>query len=281
MRKKILLISKRILPVIVILLVLNSFIFEIFFPKVNNYEISFDNLPEEFDGFKILVLADIHYRRIYTTRWLESFVKKVNSIDKDAVVMVGDYIEYILWDHEVKKIWSYFDQIKAPHGVYMVMGNHEYYGNDVLNLRILAQNGLSVRYDHSSIKKGEDTIAIGGGGDYYFEDPGFDKAFKNVPDDVFKIMLTHNPDTTMLDHTQKIDLFICGHTHGGQVVIPFINYSPLVPVKHKAFTFGLKETSRNEKVFISKGIGWTRFPIRFNCRSEYAVITLRKGGNKE
>ena len=82
-----------------------------------------------------------------------------------------------------------------------------------------------------------------------------------------------NPDTCDTDFSARIDLMISGHTHGGQVDIPFIG-TPVLPVRNKNYSSGLKQSPRGTGVFISRGIGWSVYPVRFNCFPEIAVLEL-------
>jgi uncharacterized protein len=94
-----------------------------------------------------------------------------------------------------------------------------------------------------------------------------------IPKDDCRIVLAHNPDSADTIQESKPDLVISGHTHGGQVNIPFIG-TPVLPVKNKNYSFGLKRSIDNIPVFISRGIGWAIYPVRFNCYPEIAVLTL-------
>ena len=96
---------------------------------------------------------------------------------------------------------------------------------------------------------------------------------KDIPKSDCRIVLAHNPDTADTDFLSRVDLMISGHTHGGQVNIPFIG-TPILPVRNKNYSCGLKTSLRGIKVFISRGIGWAIYPIRFNCFPEIAVLEL-------
>ena len=89
-------------------------------------------------------------------------------------------------------------------------------------------------------------------------------------------MLAHNPDTADSFFTSRVDLMISGHTHGGQVVLPFIG-APILPVANKTYSSGLKQSPKGQNVFISKGLGWAIAPVRFNCFPEIAVLELVRG----
>jgi predicted MPP superfamily phosphohydrolase len=101
----------------------------------------------------------------------------------------------------------------------------------------------------------------------------FDDILNKVPEDDCRIVLAHNPDSADTNFSERIDLMICGHTHGGQVNIPFYG-TPVLPVKNKNYNFGLKTSSKGQPIFISKGLGWAIYPVRFNCFPEIAVLEL-------
>jgi hypothetical protein len=140
----------------------------------------------------------------------------------------------------------------------------------------LKESGFSVRHSRAIIRKGSSAIAIAGAGDFYEDTAGLDTALKNIPVPMFRIVLAHNPDTADLPRRERVDLFLCGHTHGGQVRVPLIDRAIILPVENRDYDAGIKTTARNERIFISRGIGWAIMPVRFNCVPEIAIITLLK-----
>ncbi|NQU39869.1 MAG: hypothetical protein HQ523_07955 [Lentisphaerae bacterium] len=94
-----------------------------------------------------------------------------------------------------------------------------------------------------------------------------------MPESDCRIVLAHNPDTADTSFSSRVDLMLSGHTHGGQVRIPFIG-PPVLPVRNKNYSSGLKSSLRGATVFISRGIGWAILPVRFNCFPEIAVLEL-------
>ena len=100
-----------------------------------------------------------------------------------------------------------------------------------------------------------------------------DELCAGVPEDECRILLAHNPDTADTDYTTRVDLILSGHTHGGQVVLPFVG-PPVLPVRNRAYGSGLVRSPRGTPVFISRGIGWAVYPVRFNCLPEIAVLEL-------
>ena len=86
-------------------------------------------------------------------------------------------------------------------------------------------------------------------------------------------MLAHNPDSADLFFKARMDLMLAGHTHGGQVKIPFWG-TPVLPVQNTNYASGLAESTKGHPVFISSGIGWSIYPVRFNCFPEISVLEL-------
>lgn len=86
-------------------------------------------------------------------------------------------------------------------------------------------------------------------------------------------MLVHNPDSADTVYRGHIDLILAGHTPGGQVRLPFLG-APVLPVHNKTYDSGLLRTRKGQSMFISRGIGWAMYPVRFNCPPEIAVLEL-------
>ncbi len=117
---------------------------------------------------------------------------------------------------------------------------------------------------------------IAGAGDLWEDHKDLDEILRPIPEGDCRIVLAHNPDTADTSFNSRVDLFLSGHTHGGQVRIPFAG-PPILPVRNKAYSSGLINSPRGTPVFISRGIGWAIFPIRINCFPEIAVLELVPG----
>jgi predicted MPP superfamily phosphohydrolase len=145
-------------------------------------------------------------------------------------------------------------------------------GDTDRSLYWLKKSGQSLRHRSVSIKKGSSYIWIGGAGDYWEDEIGIDRAFEGVPKQECKILLAHNPDSIDTNYETRLDLTIAGHTHGGQVNIPFFG-TPVLPVINKAYSSGLIRTNK-KNIYISRGLGWAIIPVRFNCFPEISVLRL-------
>lgn len=251
------------------------FFIERYLLQINTYNIPVPNLPEEFINFKMVQLADLHYGNLMPKIFIERIINKANSLEGDAIVCTGDYVlnrNYA--PRDIETVWSLLKRLKAESGVYSILGNHDHWANSNKSLELLEDSGQNIRHKSVAIEKNGERIWIGGAGDLWEDDIGVDKAFKEVPSKECKILLAHNPDTADCNFDTRVDLMISGHTHGGQVILPFIG-APVLPVKNKNFSSGFIR-SQNTNIFISKGIGWAVVPIRFNCRPEIAVLNFKK-----
>jgi predicted MPP superfamily phosphohydrolase len=99
-----------------------------------------------------------------------------------------------------------------------------------------------------------------------------DQAFAGTKENDCRILLSHNPDSVDTPFKTPLALVMSGHTHGGQVRLPFYG-PPVLPVENKHYSSGLIDTPKT-KLFISRGIGWAIYPVRFNCYPEIAVLEL-------
>ncbi len=251
------------------------FFIERYLVQINEYNIPVNNLPNEFIDFKIVQLTDLHYGRLMPKIFIEQIINKANSLEGDSIVCTGDYVlnKDNASDH-IETVWSLLNRLQAKSGVYSVLGNHDHWTDFNKSLESLKNSGQDIRHKSAALEKNGERIWIGGAGDLWEDDSGIDKAFEKVPNEECKILLAHNPDTADIRYNTRVDLMISGHTHGGQVNIPFLG-APVLPVKNKRYSSGFIR-SQNTDIFISRGIGWAIIPIRFNCYPEIAVLNLKK-----
>ena len=232
--------------------------------EVNTYRIPVPNLPLSFNGFTIVQLTDLHHGFGIPISVIDRVIHQVNLIEKDAIVCTGDYIHGGDGLGAIDTVWSRLMTLKARNGVYSVLGNHDHMWNNAdHSISCLEKSGQNVRHKAASISRGGEKLWIGGSGDMWYDTLGIDEAFKNTPPGDCKILLSHRPDAADTEFETKVDLMLCGHTHGGQIAIP--------PFSNRLS--GL-QTIAGMSVYISRGIGWHIAPIRINCAPEISVLKL-------
>ena len=242
--------------------------------RVNRYRIGLSDLPPSFSGFTIAHLTDLHFGTLVSESFIEGVISKTNQLKTDIIVCTGDYVHDKNTAEEIDRVWPLLSMLQARDGVYSVLGNHDHWADTARSIYWLERTGQNIRHTCRSITRGNERIWIGGAGDYWEDDLGIETAFSHSPGDEFRILLTHNPDSIDTNFATRISLVLSGHTHGGQVRIPFYG-APVLPVANKRYSSGLITTDTTT-LFISRGIGWAIYPVRFNCTPEIAVLELQR-----
>ncbi len=229
------------------------------------------NIPELSD-IKIIFAADFHIAPNETKR-LKKIISTINQEHPDIIILGGDYVNGHKQSSSmpINAIAKNFATFEAPFGIYAVLGNHDnWYGkNDIItalqkhNIRVLDNQNHQLKINNTP-------LTIIGISDLTTDKPDFIKAFQNASAPA--ILITHSPDT--FPESPKTALTLAAHTHGGQIRLPFIG-APIVNSAYgQRYNNGL--ISENDKTMIvTKGLGTSLFPIRFNCRPEIVVITFQ------
>ncbi len=239
--------------------------------QLNRYKIPIPNLPLSFHGFTLAHLTDVHLGALVSPSF-EEIVHRANRLNTDIIVCTGDYVHQRNTIEEIDKVWPVLSKLTARYGVYSVLGNHDHWADTARSLYWLERSGQNIRHQCKPIYKGRERILLGGAGDFWEDELKINEAFSCSDQDDCKILLSHNPDSVDTDFQTPLSLVLSGHTHGGQVVLPFLG-APRLPVENKAYSSGLIRTPKTP-LFISRGIGWSTLPVRFNCYPEIAVLEL-------
>jgi predicted MPP superfamily phosphohydrolase len=249
------------------------FFIERYIVLTNFYRIAVPNLPKAFAGLRIVQLTDLHYGFLVPLELIRHVVRRANALHPDMIVCTGDYVHERDATAQIDQIWPILSQLSAPSGVYSVLGNHDHWADTERSIYWLKQTGQDLRHRTQPIQRGGEKLWLAGAGDLYEDHKNLDIMLGQIPDTECRIVLAHNPDSADTPFARRIDLMISGHTHGGQVSIPFVG-PPVLPVQNKNYSSGLKLSPRGCQVFISRGIGWAICPVRFNCLPEIAVLEL-------
>lgn len=239
---------------------------------INRYLVPVPCLPSSFNGFTLAHLTDVHLGFLVSESFVENIVHRINNLKTDIIVCTGDYVHEKNNTEEINQVWPILAKLRARLGVYSVLGNHDHWADTERSLYWLERTGQDVRHQCKPVYKGRDRILIGGAGDLWEDELGIDTVFSCSDENDCRLLLSHNPDSVDTKFTTPVSLVLSGHTHGGQVVLPFLG-PPILPVKNKKYSSGLFTTPQTQ-LFISRGIGWAIYPVRINCYPEIAVLEL-------
>jgi predicted MPP superfamily phosphohydrolase len=240
---------------------------------VRRHRIRVPRLPPAFDGWTLVHLTDLHHGALVPLGVIRSVVDRANALPKDAIVCTGDYVHERNATGEIDAVWPVLSGLSAPEGVYSTLGNHDHWADTERSLYWLERTGQNLRHRVAPIERSGQRLWLAGAGDLWEDHLPLDTLLADVPPDECRIVLAHNPDTADSAYSMPVDLFLCGHTHGGQIRLPG-GHAPVLPVANKAYSSGLVTSPRGAPVFISRGIGWAIYPVRFNCLPEIALLEL-------
>ena len=239
------------------------------------------NLGTNLDGLKIGMMSDFHAGAFLTKKDLHKAILALKSEKPDMIALLGDYVDgaYSHTRQNVAKGAFLFDslkRLKAPLGIYAGLGNHDHWTDAVEVTSKLSGARLTILNNQNSTL--DEGLAVAGVDDFW-EGPGnASKALKGLKPGTVTIMLSHNPDINLqLGGDQLVNLVLSGHTHGGQIRIPFINYAPWVPCSSKyRGSSGLLRETEKRWTFITKGVGTFFVPVRLACPPDIGVVRLCK-----
>lgn len=235
------------------------------------------NLPDEFKGFRIGMLSDVHSSVFMNKEDMAMYVRAMNDLKTDLVVVTGDFVNS--QTEEVYPFAESFSELKAPHGVYGCLGNHDYFAKDVdLVAKEVNDCGVKLlRNDAVQIHKGNTFFNLLGVDDIGRNVKANDyitRANASVQNDRPKILLCHKPYFFENAKNQNIDLTLSGHTHGGQIVFGTIDRMPISFAAFASkYVAGLYALDKSQ-LYVNRGLGSVGLPFRINCPPEVTVLTL-------
>lgn len=256
-------------------------------------DVAVEALPEAFDGYRIVQISDLHVGTYGSDdSFLRELVDKVNALEPDMIVFTGDIVNRI--SDELVPFIDALSGLKAPDGVYSILGNHDYgdyydFASEAekqANLDSLISMQRRMGWDlllneHRVIRHGADSLVLIGVenvGDPPFKTYGdLGKAYPTTCDANCKILLTHNPvhwtDDISQSDTINIALSLAGHTHAMQ-----IDVFGLSPAALRYATWGglYKDSDGRRYLYVNRGIGTVGMPMRLGATPEITLITLRR-----
>jgi predicted MPP superfamily phosphohydrolase len=249
-------------------------------PRVVRQEFHLQRWPERLNGFTVAVLSDFHYDPIFSVHPLRAAIAMVNNLHPDLIALTGDFVTVSSIGDEAKGALaaepcaSLLRQMSAPHGLWAVMGNHDDATDPEHVTRALQAQNIQVLANQSQpIEQDGARFWLAGVNDVMNGAADLSKTMHGVPASEAVILLAHEPDFADEAAKSPIDLQISGHSHGGQIRIPFL--PPLyLPALAKKYVWGTYQVGPL-MLHTSAGLGTIGVPMRLNCPPEITLLTLR------
>ncbi|MFD0589670.1 metallophosphoesterase [Paenibacillus sp. GCM10027627] len=244
-----------------------------------------ERIPLSFHGFKIVQFSDTHLGPDYSVEQLQMLVEAIRRLGPDIVVFTGDLIDHFgkYGSENREEAQRVLAQINAPYGKFAVYGNHDRGGGGSRGYRRLMEEAgftLLVNESRSIQSASGESIAIAGLDDFLLGRPDAEAALSLLQEGEFNLLLVHEPDVADRLVDYSIDLQLSGHSHGGQVRLPF--FKPLVTTslgsKYVEGMYTLQGGSKPLTLYVNRGIGTTRLPLRLSAPPELTVFQLMQLG---
>lgn len=247
--------------------------------SIERYTIHLNGLPESFHGFRIVEVSDFHYGEFTEPYFLREIVRHINRLKPDAVALIGDYVTMGFLPPSTTRSFAapcaeILSGIECPIR-FAVLGNHDSGYAKKSVIEALAAYQLPLLYNSNTpIEREGKRLWFAGTADACSKEINLDEAVPAAArkDGELVILLAHEPDILPRVAPYGVDLMLSGHTHGGQVRLPFLPLIHLPPLGRK-YIEGLFRLGPTQ-LYVNRGVGTVLLPMRFNCPPEITEITL-------
>ena len=260
--------------------------------KVIKHQLSFNRLPKDFNGFKIVHISDFHCGSFDNKEKLTYGIDLINKQKPDIILFTGDMVNNIA--DEILPWKSLISSLNAPYGKYAVLGNHDYgdynsWNSDEekienfkklitlqneMGFKLLNNTSEIININQSTI----DLIGVENWGSGFKQKGNLDLALANTKANDFKILMSHDPThwkEKVLTHKQHIDLTLSGHTHGMQFGIEIPGIIKWSPAKYRYKHWAGIYQEFNQIINVNRGFGFLAYPGRVGIYPEITLITLQ------
>lgn len=242
--------------------------------EVKHISLRLHRLPAEFHGYRLIQISDLHTDISLTRAHLNHVVELINGQQPDLVAITGDFVSYEVQPY-IDDITAALSQLTPRDATVAVLGNHDYWTDVRLIRQSLTAGGIiDLNNAVHTLCRGEARLHIAGVDDFWENHARLDQVLAQLPSTGAAVLLVHEPDFADISAAAgRFELQLSGHSHGGQVVVPF--WGPLF-----APPYGLKYPLGCYRVgdmwlYTNRGLGESSIRLRINCRPEITVFTLQ------
>ena len=251
-------------------------------PHIVRKEIGLRRWPVRLEGFTIALLSDFHYDPVFSVHPLKAAIGMVNDLRPDMIVLTGDFVSLPLFKKNDEKAAAAAEpcaqllrEMHAPHGLWAVMGNHDALTDPDHVTSVLEAVGIRVLGNQSApIEANGGRFWLSGVDDVIGGSANLEHALHGIPSGEATVLLAHEPDYADYVFRYPVDLQLSGHSHGGQIRIPFVPVF-YYPEMAKKYVLGLYHIGPLT-LYTNAGLGTVAIPARFRCPPEITLLTMRR-----
>ena len=246
--------------------------------KVNELIIK-DNIPESYDGLKIVHLADIHYKKVITEKEIKNLIKKIQEIKPDLIIITGDLTDkdYTLTNKDTNFLIKQLKKLESKFGTFAILGDQDFSNQETVQ-NIYIQSNITLLKNNNTIIQNENNnkILLGGLDSSIKGKTNIKETLTTNKEVDYKIILTHEPDITdkILNQDKNINLILSSHSINGSINIPIIKRL-FLPTGAKKYFKPFYQIN-NTKLYITNGIGVNNLNFRFLNKPSIQFYRLKK-----
>lgn len=248
---------------------------EPFWVEIRRVRVRLPRLPQAFAGLRVAQLSDIHIGPSMSVERVATLLKMATGAFPDLLALTGDFV--LTYGARALSYRAELAEVTRQIPVLAVLGNHDHWYNAAQVRAALEAGGVQVLSNSvHALERGGERFFIAGIDDAYEGKDNLDAVLSQLPPEGGALLLSHVPDfADQSAPTGRFDLQISGHSHGGQVVLPFLG-PPVLPKGGKKYVAGLYQVGTMLQ-YTNRGVGMTFPAVRFNCRPEITLFTLESG----
>lgn len=240
---------------------------------VERVPLALPRLPRAFEGLTLAQISDLHFGPVIQPAYIHAALEVLLGLKPDLIVITGDFVSTLERD-EAEQVTRALQRLSAPQGVFAILGNHDWWTDAEVVAQAVTRSGVRLlRNSHIRLEQGNERLYLAGVDDVWEQKADLNRALDGIPADAAIVLLAHEPDyADAVARDGRVSLQLSGHSHGGQVQLPFIGPVAL-PYLGRKYPVGWRRLG-GLQLYTNRGLGMISPPVRFNCRPEVTLFTL-------